>query len=67
MATPDLKPCPFCGSDQIQFRAEGYFKPWEGKGLEFWYYCECYECNARTDPGCAKTMEQAAEEWNRRN
>ena len=62
----ELKPCPFCGSDKIQFLIRGYFQPWDGAGMKLWYRCSCFECGAEMDCGSAKTMKEATKEWNRR-
>ena len=62
----ELKPCPFCGSDKIQFLIRGHFQPWDGTGMNLWYRCACYECGAETNSGAAQTMKEAAKEWNRR-
>ena len=62
----ELKPCPFCGSDKIQFLISGYFKPWDGAGMNLWYRCACFECGTEMDSGMAQTMKEAGKEWNRR-
>lgn len=50
MNTPELLPCPFCGSDNVS-EAEGT----TGDGKP-WYYIECLDCSACAEP----------EHWNRR-
>ena len=62
----ELKPCPFCGSEKIQFLIDGYFQPWEGEGMCLWYSCSCYECGGKIDTGDTQTMKAAAQEWNKR-
>lgn len=62
----ELKPCPFCGSDRIQFVVEGHFQPWAGEGMQLWYRCSCHDCGGGTDFGSALDMKKAATEWNRR-
>lgn len=62
----ELKPCPFFGSNKIQFLISGHFQPWDGAGMKIWYRCSCYECGAEMDSGAAQTMKEAAKEWNRR-
>ena len=63
----ELKPCPFCGSDKIQFLISGHFQPWDGSGMRLWYRCACYECGSEMNSGMATTMKEAIKEWNRRN
>ena len=62
----ELKPCPFCGSEKIQFAVEGYFRPWANEGMKLWYHCACYECGSEMDSGSAVDMKRAIEVWNRR-
>lgn len=62
----ELKPCPFCGGDKIQFIVNGYFQPWEKKVLRLWYHCSCHECGASMDTGSCTDMKKALLEWNRR-
>jgi len=61
-----LRPCPFCGSDKIQFQITGYFQPWESKGVRFWYHCGCNDCGAEMDEGGCTDMQQAIDAWNGR-
>ena len=68
MKTPELKPCPFCGSE-----AKMWFKPGDNE-----FYVECRKCHVRTDGMCMNThaedapeamidcMEMSASDWNRR-
>lgn len=65
--TEKLLPCPFCGSAEIQFKAEGYFQPWKMSTLELWYHCACYKCGGAKDDGGHKDMNSAAKAWNDRN
>ena len=62
----ELKPCPFCGSEEILFLISGHFKPWSGDGMSLWYKCACYECGTQIDNGETRTMKEAAREWNKR-
>ena len=54
MNEPELKPCPFCGSNHILFR--------EQVGA---YEIYCQDCDANI--GIHTTFEEAAAAWNRRN
>lgn len=49
-----LKPCPFCGSDDVVF----------GAGLEDEYYVECWDCGAKIES--YNGMEDAVAGWNAR-
>ena len=62
----ELKPCPFCGSDRIQFEVHGYFQPWENKGMRLWYHCSCYDCGCDIDTVACNDMEKAIKVWNQR-
>lgn len=62
----ELKPCPFCGSDEILFMVEGHLIPWEDKGLQLWYRCHCYNCGVDGRDTSSKSVERAIEAWNRR-
>lgn len=48
----ELKPCPFCGSDDVVF----------GAGLEDEYYVECWDCSAKVES--YNGMEDAIAGWN---
>ena len=50
----ELKPCPFCGSDDVVF----------GAALEDWYYVECWDCSAKVES--CNGMEDAVAGWNAR-
>lgn len=50
----ELKPCPFCGSDDVVF----------GAGLEDEYYVECWDCSAKVES--CNGMEDAVAGWNAR-
>lgn len=52
----NLKPCPFCGSDDLDMYAGRYRD-------EYQIYCE--ECGGRV--GFYKSREEAIEHWNRRS
>ena len=54
MTEPELKPCPFCGSNHILFR--------EQVGA---YEIYCQDCDANV--GITNTFEEAVAAWNRRN
>lgn len=51
----ELKPCPFCGSDEVRIAVT--YAP-------RWYYGECEECYARTDYFLSQAEAVAA--WNTR-
>ncbi len=50
----DLKPCPFCGSTDLEFSTDPQFS-----------FVDCNECTAAGPVG--KTEKVAAELWNERN
>lgn len=50
-----LKPCPFCGSDDLDVYAGRYYN-------EYQIYCE--ECGGRV--GFYKSLPEAIEHWNKR-
>ena len=52
----ELKPCPFCGNDNISV-IESVVKPF--------YWCKCEKCGASIS--CYKTRKKAVEVWNRRS
>ena len=62
----ELKSCPFCGSDRIQFIVHGYFQPWDNERMRLWYHCSCYDCGCAMDEGDCTNMEKAIKVWNRR-
>ena len=62
----ELKPCPFCGGDKIQFRIEGHFNPWTKAGMCLWYSCACYDCGGALNNGSCTDMTKAARAWNER-
>lgn len=49
----ELKPCPFCGGEQVTTK----------KGKYMWW-CKCEKCNAES--GVRSKKEEAIEAWNRR-
>lgn len=55
MSEIKLKPCPFCGSEEIEIIGVG--RDWE-------YTVKCNSCNAGTDYFINK--KEAKEAWNRR-
>ena len=55
----ELKPCPFCGSEEIVFMQYQTVV-----GLRWRTFC-C-GCAAGIDPGYAQEMHQVTEMWNRR-
>ena len=50
----ELKPCPFCGSDDVVF----------GAALEDEYYVECFGCSAKVES--CNGLEDAVAGWNAR-
>lgn len=62
----DLKPCPICGGERIQFTIEGYFQPWTRGGMQLWYSCACHDCGCKVDNGSCTDMTKAARAWNER-
>lgn len=52
----ELKPCPFCGSDNIQFNT-----CWDE---EAYIFCQCMNCRSTTKEFLEK--KNAACQWNRR-
>ena len=52
----ELKPCPFCGSDNVEIHI-----PYMISDM---YMVQCYDCNCNT--AIFETPEKAAEAWNRR-
>ena len=54
----ELKPCPFCGYDDIKVEVL------RGDGLLYYYY-ECPKCHSCARS--AKTEEEARNAWNKRN
>ena len=55
----ELKPCPFCGSDDVGCWTSSTVFP-NGKHPH-WVLCD--DCFAKTDTYCS--MEEAIEAWNR--
>lgn len=66
MADMELKPCPFCGSDNIQIAFHGYIRKDFVRGTGIWYKCVCSDCCAEIDPGDNVTIREAVNTWNRR-
>ena len=56
----ELKPCPFCGSDEVGCWMSSRQFP-NGKNP---HHVQCDNCFASSDYYC--TMEEAIEAWNRR-
>lgn len=57
----ELKPCPFCGSDQVGHAT--------GTAYEQFLFVACHECEAQGPPTAYEgkdCKERAAENWNRR-
>lgn len=54
MSEIELKPCPFCGSDDVVF----------GAGLDDEYYVECWDCGAKIET--YNGIEDAVKTWNTR-
>lgn len=67
---PELKPCPFCGSEdtQVDFSRSGNHSFVGKNGLvhntPFFYIVFCADCGARTMD--YEEPERAADAWNRR-
>lgn len=64
MKTPDMKPCPFCGGDNIVIRYGG--SAWRSN---IYYpktsaYVTCCGCGIRTET--YRYASKAVEKWNRR-
>jgi len=58
----ELKPCPFCGSDNVHTQL------FDVKGTRFWYVA-CESCEIALDPlfwDGNKTEQDAIDKWNRR-
>lgn len=55
----ELKPCPFCGSEEISFMQYEH-----AVGLR--WRVVCFGCMATIDPGYAQAMHQVADLWNKR-
>ena len=55
----ELKPCPFCGSEDIAFVQYEH-----AAGLR--YKVCCFSCLAEIDPGYAQKPHVVADMWNRR-
>ena len=55
----ELKPCPFCGSDECGIAKTAY-----GNYLNIWFFAVCDKCGARSK--ASKNETEAAEAWNRR-
>ena len=55
-----LKPCPFCGGNEITIRQIEYAGIIEPR-----FYAQCRNCFAQTGPGWI-TEKGAVEAWNRR-
>lgn len=55
----DLKPCPFCGGNEVKVRHEKYWRPKLSSNVI------CKECFANT--GWFDTDEEAINAWNRRD
>ena len=64
--TDKLKPCPFCGSEKIQFFFFFFLQHREGEVMCVWYGCSWCVCGGKIDTGGTQTMKDAAQEWNRR-
>ena len=54
-----LKPCPFCGSEEIMYMQYNH-----RAGLRWMVMCA--GCAASIDPGWAQNRHRVAELWNRR-
>lgn len=61
-----LRPCPFCGAEEIGIKMEGFFQPWKGDGIKMWFKAYCYCCGVETDYMANTTMQKAIDHWNDR-
>lgn len=57
MMNIELKPCPFCGSDNVKINYPVYYS---GEVCNV----QCYDCNCTT--AAFYSPEKASEAWNRR-
>lgn len=57
----ELKPCPFCGNEQIAIHHGSLYK----QRIVPSYWCSCMDCNASTSVFMCK--QEAIEAWNRRS
>ena len=55
----ELKPCPFCGGDQIGVVETAY-----GNYMNIFYFAHCDNCGCRTK--LFREGDDAEEAWNRR-
>lgn len=55
----ELKPCPFCGSENVAFMQ---YKHAAGPRWRVF----CFGCTAQVDPGYAQQPHQVTDLWNRR-
>jgi len=53
---PELKKCPFCGSEKLTIRNNDWLGKWN---------VECNICSATT--GLAKNKQRAIDAWNKRS
>ena len=60
----ELKPCPFCGSDDLVMSSREAYALMTGKRMEF-YRVKCDTCGAMVDNDFGDT-DEAIEAWNRR-
>ena len=60
----ELKPCPFCGSDDLVMSSRETYAFMTGKRMEF-YRVKCDTCGAMVDNDFEDT-DKAIEAWNRR-
>lgn len=60
----ELKPCPFCGSDDLVMSSREAYAFMAGKRMEF-YRVKCDTCGAMVDNDF-KRPEDAIKAWNRR-
>ena len=60
----ELKPCPFCGSDDLVMSGREEYAFMTGKRMEF-YRVKCDTCGAMVDNDFGDT-DEAIEAWNRR-
>ena len=61
--TEQLKPCPFCGGDDVRLQQNGYTKLPDGSRKPTWWEVACMDCDF-VGPG--DDREKVIEHWNRR-
>lgn len=69
----ELKPCPFCGSDNVKIvywdEDEQNEKAWERgdkQNENHYYVIRCYNCDIELFGGATGSAKELVEAWNRR-